>query len=80
MELVILDIMAERRLQDNKWGEQNHSLPRWLLILSEEIGELCKAVLEEENVADIRKELVQVAAVSMAMIESFDRHGPAGKG
>ena len=72
------EIQDERKRQDEKWGEQNHEPPDWLMILGEEVGEVNKAALETRfgNIKDwseYRKELIQVAAVAVSMIESLDR-------
>ncbi len=66
------DINGERERQDKLWGEQNHSPFVWLAILGEEYGEACEAILESNN-CDYRKELVEIAAVAVAAIESLDR-------
>ena len=80
-EYIICDILEERKRQDEKWGEQNHSPMEWLPILMEEVGEASKAALDfyfgnttSVCVDDFRNEMVQVAAVAVAMIESFDRN------
>lgn len=65
-------IAAERRRQDKKWGEQNHDRFKWLSILGEEVGEANRAALEEHS-DEYREELVQVAAVCVAAIESYYR-------
>lgn len=78
---VLSEIAAERAAQDEKWGQQNHDAGTWLAILSEEVGEFSKAILEKRfpgsqgkiNEAEIREELKQVAAVAVSMIEAFDR-------
>jgi len=83
---VLRDIMIERVKQDDKWSEQNHAPEWWMQILMEEVGEAAKALLEASFsvsgkqlkaepawLIDYRKELVQVAAVAIAAIESFDR-------
>jgi NTP pyrophosphatase (non-canonical NTP hydrolase) len=75
------EVLGERELQDAKWGEQNHDPFTWLAILGEEVGEANKAALEAwtsggrapERLAEYRAELVQVAAVAVAMIQSLDR-------
>lgn len=67
------DVLNERNKQDAKWGEQNHTPMKWLAILTEEVGEVAKAILEG-NHGEYRKELVQVAAVAVASIESLDRN------
>lgn len=94
--LVLRDVVAERLLQEQKWGVQNHKQLVWLGILAEEFGEVAKAInelhfrrapnLEDCNVAGIlsisvqeqiirvRAELIQVAAVAVAMVESLERN------
>jgi hypothetical protein len=75
---VLEEVFLERYKQDQKWGEQNHNPADWLMILGEEFGEASKAALEAKFVHNdggrrYRKELVQVAAVAVAMIECLDR-------
>ena len=75
---ILNEVRQERKRQDEKWGEQNHNPADWLMILSEEVGEASKAALEAKFVHDdgglrYRKELIQVAAVAVAMVESLDR-------
>lgn len=70
------DILEERTRQDAKWGEQNHCPERWLVILGEEYGEACSGVLHGIFGPDwdlYRAELIHVAAVALAALESFDR-------
>ena len=55
-------IESERNAQDAKWGEQNHSDEKWLAIAVEELGEVAKAVLENNDV-ELLPEIVQVVAV-----------------
>jgi hypothetical protein len=74
--LILVDILKERENQTNKWGIQTHTIPEWLMILSEEYGEACKAGNEsyfrEYPLKTLRKELVQVAAVALAIIQGID--------
>ncbi len=71
---ILRDIHKERDRQDRKWGELNHNPFIWLAILGEEYGESCQAALEfPVDYSDYRKELIQVAAVTIAAIESLDR-------
>ncbi len=74
---VLLDVVEERRFQEKKWGQQNHPAAYYYLILAEEVGEVARAILENKTtpIAALRKELVQVAAVAIAMVESLDRNG-----
>lgn len=41
-------VMAERRRQDAKWGNQHHPTGAWLAILLEEVGEVAQAMNEQE--------------------------------
>lgn len=76
-DLIVEEIFAERVRQDAKWGEQDHTPSRWLDILMEEVGEYAKAILPLAfgggSLAEAREEMVQVAAVAIAAIESIDR-------
>ena len=69
------EVMIERSLQDKKWGEQNHSDTLWLAILGEEFGEVARAMLQQDGDMSgvVRDELLQVAAVAVAWVESLDR-------
>src|SRR5690554_274091 len=66
---IYADITAERDAQEAKWGNQYHSMPVWSSILTEECGEVAEAALrvefhgEQDHLAHLREELVQVAAV-----------------
>lgn len=84
-EKAIEDIIQERGRQDAKWGRQDHEPSVWLMILGEEVGEATKAALEakfgeggerdwQHSMREYRSEMVQVAAVAMAMIESVDKN------
>ena len=64
-------ILDERDRQDDLWGEQDHSLPNWMIILMEEVGELATAISDYHSRKNWREEAVQVAAVAMAMLEQY---------
>ncbi len=84
----ILDEVAIERLrQYDKWGDQIHTVTHWMSILGEEVGEADKEAVEYEASPDeifldrprdpiyldrMRKELLEAAAVSVAMIEWID--------
>jgi hypothetical protein len=76
-DTALSNVLCERAQQDDKWGEQNHEPPTWLMILGEEVGEANKAALEHyqgnKELIRYRDEMVQVCAVALAAIESFDR-------
>lgn len=69
----IFKAMVERVRQDIKWGPQHHSPEWWLAILMEEVGELAETILHGQfggpQAKNRGKELVQVAAVALAMME-----------
>jgi len=76
--LVVL-VQQEMERSYEKFGEQNHQPERWLTILGEEYGEACQAALKmtfdgqpAQNYVD---ELLQVAAVALNAIQSFERQG-----
>ena len=83
---VLAEVAGERERQDEKWGVQNHEIYKWLSILGEEVGEANEAALEmspeiysgppggeTDRRAALRKELIQVAAVAVCIVEWIDR-------
>lgn len=78
------EIQKERQEQDKIWGEQNHNDLKWLAILMEEIGEVSEDINELYPTIgkcydlrikeDLRAELIQVAAVCIAWLESIERN------
>lgn len=68
-------IELERYRQNKKWrrgqNEWKSHPQRKYLVLAEEVGEVAEALLniDKEN---LRDELIQVAAVAVAWLESFD--------
>lgn len=81
----IRQVLHERDRQDGKWGERNHSPEVWLAILGEEFGEARQAALAdrfsknaaqgEKHPGQLRAEIVQVAAVAIAILEWMNRSG-----
>lgn len=72
-------VEKERARQDKKWGEQNHDIFYWLSILGEEYGEAQKAALEREykhlvDWQDVEKELIEMSAVILAILECAHRN------
>jgi len=71
---VLNEVIRERAHQIEKWNQNGpRRLPGavWHLILSEEVGEVAEALLQD-RVADARAELIQVAAVAVATIQAID--------
>ncbi len=69
-------VATERRRQLGKWGVQDHELTYWLGILMEEVGELARTIIEENDSEYIEKEAVQVAAVASAIAQKLHYGGP----
>ena len=70
-------ILDERDRQEEKWGVQDHSLPQWMVILVEEVGELASAISAEtfpstKTEKNWREEAIHVAAVALAMLEQYE--------
>ena len=72
MKEILQKIREERIRQDEKWGVQDHDDFIWNAILVEEVGEVSKALLIG---GDLESELVQVAAVTIAWLESLYNNG-----
>lgn len=82
---VLEEVREERQRQNKKFGLQNHNPNKWFVILCEELGEAAKECYEAgetEQPGELRnafwrscrEELLQVAAVAVAMVESLDRN------
>lgn len=84
VENALASVYRERRWQDDKWGIQRHDWATWMLILGEEFGEAAQAVLHlrfppadttlgpSELLDQVRTELVQLAAVAVAIVEHIE--------
>ena len=67
------EVLAERVIQDEKWGDQRNLADlRWLGILAEEAGEAADAVLSDD-LAQTRAEVIQACAVCLVWLECIDR-------
>lgn len=66
-------VALERRRQTKLFGEQNHTHEEWLRILIEEVGEVARALNEDDSVEHLCEELTQVAAVAVAWVETVNR-------
>jgi len=72
---VLNQIVNERLKQDAMWGKQRHDRGTWLAILMEEVGEVAQAMQvnqswgKKTDAGDLYAELVQVAAVAVAIAE-----------
>ena len=77
VDQALLDVLEERKRQDQKWGEQNHNPFCYLVVLMEEVGELSQAALHTHfggcAAAGLRTEAIHVAAVALAIVQCLDR-------
>jgi hypothetical protein len=68
-------IFWENHRQHRKWGVQNHDPATWMMILSEEHGELAQALLqyqyEDGDIDKVIKEAVQTATLAAKIAEMF---------
>ncbi|WP_237146534.1 MazG-like family protein [Planococcus halocryophilus] len=69
------DVLVERGRQNNKWGWQRHAHGDWLMILTEEVGEVAEAMQQakgwgkDTDADNLYEELIHVAAVASAIAE-----------
>src|SRR5258706_864326 len=70
------DVLDERVRQDRKWGRVpgvwTNDPGIKLAVLTEEVGEVARAVLERSPMDHLKNELIQVAAVAVAWAECID--------
>jgi len=68
---VLEAVLAERERQDSMWGDQtSNSDEHWMVILTEEVGEVAREVYEKRS-AGMFEEVVQCAAVAFAWAEAY---------
>lgn len=67
--LALEAIAAERLRQIEKWGPGPIPEGRELSVLTEEVGEVARAINDHEPLDQLRDELVQVAAVCVRWLE-----------
>jgi flagellar biosynthesis/type III secretory pathway protein FliH len=74
---VLEDVAQERALQMAEWPEDANSAVEWVAIAGKQLGQAAGLAVglsagDEEFVAALRHEFVQLAAVAMAAVESID--------
>jgi NTP pyrophosphatase (non-canonical NTP hydrolase) len=64
----------ERITDEREFQEERHEFPEHLrlAVLTEEVGEVAKELIEGENKVNLRTELIQVAAVAIRWIEYLE--------
>jgi NTP pyrophosphatase (non-canonical NTP hydrolase) len=70
--LILKKILEERSRQDTKFGASPRNMKPevWLTVLTEELGEVSRAIIEGDS-AGYETELIQVAAVAIAALEDY---------
>lgn len=69
-------IKNERIAQNEKWGKLHHSKDNHFVamsVLSEEVGEVARAILEKD-LKNLEEELIQVAAVCVKWLQSLENN------
>jgi len=66
----IFDLVAgEDNAQLDKWGYQTHDIFKWMAFITEEVGEMAKAISEytfrDGTSKEIEREAVQVATLAL---------------
>lgn len=67
-------ISRERAYQDRKWGDlttYEHTPAMWLAIMQVELAEAARELHYGGNLADAKREALQVAAVAVAFLEQY---------
>ncbi|MEE9532710.1 MAG: hypothetical protein V3W52_17160 [Syntrophobacteria bacterium] len=70
-EKVLAEVDDERDYQDEKWGVRDLPIDTWFTVLDKQLGQAATCALDRD-VEGLRHQLVQVAAVAVAMIEAHD--------
>jgi NTP pyrophosphatase (non-canonical NTP hydrolase) len=77
---VLVDVAIERRRQKElivagkiPFGCEHPATDNGykLAVLTEEVGEVARAIIEDESAVNLREELIQVAAVAVAWAEAL---------
>jgi len=80
---ILIDLLrVENEKQILKWGIQERTAFEWMAYLTEEVGELAKAISEEQyrdgNNVEIIKEAIQVATLALKIAEMFNKEDVEG--
>lgn len=77
--MLLKSMEEENQRQLTKWGVQKHTLPEWMLFLTEEIGELAQAIAEfvyrKGSPDEIYKEAIQCTVLSAKIAEMIEIQG-----
>lgn len=74
---VLGEVLVERVRQDFKWGgaahDDHHRLDDWASFLASRAGQISLLPHNDEGRAEARRLFIEVAALSIAAVESHDR-------
>ncbi|MEZ5934858.1 MAG: hypothetical protein R3F54_23570 [Alphaproteobacteria bacterium] len=77
MDRILEEIRRERDRQDEKYGgpdhDDSHYPGDWCLILSKYLGRAAAETIDAEPDAAFRDNMIKIAAVAVAAIQSLDR-------
>lgn len=68
---IATEIIDERERQDAMHNNSMNSAGTWYRVLGEEVDEVAEALIDGD-IEHAREELIQVAAVAMAIVEAID--------
>lgn len=66
---------AKHSLTGRSCEQMSHDDPIWLAVLTEEVGEVARAMCDHSGWSHMWKELIQVAAMATAWADAIERDG-----
>lgn len=81
LEIVLTQILEERRNQDKKWGgpafDDERERTEWLSLIREHEERAKRAVSRTGDLDEYRQQMIQIAALAIAAIHAHDRRAGA---
>ncbi len=79
----MLEVIAERKRQDRQWGgpehDDEHGPDDWVRFINRHAAfaiDSVETLHASQGLSEYRRRLVQVAALALAAVKSYDRHDP----
>lgn len=76
-QLVIEQLVEERRVQDRQWGgsdhDDDHERSEWIEMVKDHLDRAKKANKKTGDIDEYRQQMLEVAALCVAAVESHDR-------
>lgn len=80
---VMHDVAQERRRQDDEFGgashNDQHQPAEWVAMIVKQLGKTVAHCTEDQASREYRQRMVNVAALAVAAVESYDRVGATGR-